>query len=358
MKITQLNAMRVRIPQKPPIAPYQNRYRAGMYKEALLVRLETDSGLVGWGETPDDGINGSYEGTPEELLRRQVLGRDPFDLEAFYAENTLGSFLASGAEMAVWDLQGKATRQPLYRLLGGAVRRKVELAACMGIRPYEEAKAIARQYLEMGFSTLKTKAGRDAAEDLEMVRGIRDGVGDRLKLRIDPNMGYSPDVALSLARDLEKYNLEYLEQPMHSTLLAESARLRRQTKTPLALNESVTTPEVVLQILQLGAADVLLPDTYQSGGILGVKKVAMLGEAAGLPCVFHCAHDFGLKTAAMLHVVASTPNFPLANDCTYYGLEDDIITPPHRIDRGYMEVPQQPGLGVNVDEVKLTRYRV
>jgi L-alanine-DL-glutamate epimerase-like enolase superfamily enzyme len=258
----------------------------------------------------------------------------------------------------VWDLQGKATRQPLYRLLGGAVRRKVELAACMGIRPYEEAKAIARQYLEMGFSTLKTKASRDAAEDLEMVRGIRDGVGDRLKLRIDPNMGYSPDVALSLARDLEKYNLEYLEQPMHSTLLAESARLRRQTKTPLALNESVTTPEVVLQILQLCAADVLLPDTYQSGGILGVKKVAMLGEAAGLPCVFHCAHDFGLKTAAMLHVVASTPNFPLANDCTYYGLEDDIITPPHRIDRGYMEVPQQPGLGVNVDEVKLTRYRV
>ncbi len=358
MKITQLNALRVRIPQKPPIAPYQNRYRSDSCKEALLVRLETDSGLVGWGETPDDWINRSYEGTPEELLRRQVLGRDPFDLEAFYAENTLGSFLSSGVEMAMWDLQGKATRQPLYRLLGGAVRRKIELAACMGIRPYDEAKAIVRQYLEMGFSTLKTKAGRDAAEDLEMVRGIRDGVGDRLKLRIDPNMGYSPDVALSLARDLEKYDLEYFEQPMHSTLLAESARMRRQTRTPLALNESVTTPEVVFQILQLGSADVLLPDTYQGGGILNVKKAATLAEAAGVPCVFHCAHDLGLKTAAMLHVVASTPNFPLANDCTYYGLEDDIITPLHRIDQGYMEVPQGPGLGVNVDEAKLARYRV
>jgi L-alanine-DL-glutamate epimerase-like enolase superfamily enzyme len=358
MKITQLNAVRVRIPQKPPIAPYQNRYRAGTYKEALLVRLETDSGLVGWGETPDDWINRSYEGTPEELLRRQVLGRDPFDLEAFYAENVLGSFLASGVEMALWDLMGKATRQPLYRLLGGAVRPKVELAACMGIRPYEEAKAIARQYLDMGFSTLKTKAGRDAAEDLEMVRGIRDGVGDRLKLRIDPNMGYSPEVALCLARDLEKYNLEYFEQPMHSTLLAESARLRRQTTTPLALNESVTTPEVVLQILQLDAADVLLPDTYQGGGILAVKKVAALAEAAKVPCVFHCSHDLGLKTAAMLHVVASTPNFPLANDCTYYGLEDDVIAPLHRIDRGFMEVPEGPGLGVNVDEAKLARYRI
>src|SRR5262249_52293340 len=263
MKITRLNALRVRIPQKPPIAPYQSRYRAGTYKEALLVRLETDTGLVGWGETPEDWINKSYEGTPEDLLRKQALGRDPFDLEAWYAENTLGSYLASGVEMGMWDLMGQATRQPLYKLLGGAVRTKVELAACMGIRPYDEAKAIARQYVEMGFSTLKTKAGRDAQEDLEMVRGIRDGVGDRLKLRIDPNMGYSPAVALSLARDLEKYHLEYLEQPMQQSLIGESARMRRQTKTPLALNESVTTPEVALQILQLRAADVLLPDTYQ-----------------------------------------------------------------------------------------------
>src|SRR6516164_2924842 len=260
MKITQLNAMRVRIPQKPPIAPYQNRYRAGTYKEALLVRLETDSRLVGWGETPDDWINKSYEGTPEELLRRQVLGRDPFDLEAWYAENTLGSYLASGVEMAMWDQIGHATRQPLHRLLGGAVRGKVELAACMGIRPYEQARDIARQYVEMGFSTLKTKAGRDAQEDLEMVRGIRDGVGDRLKLRIDPNMGYTPAVALSLARDLEKYHLEYLEQPMPQSCIGESARFRRLTTTPLALNESVTTPEIVLQILQLRAADVMLPD--------------------------------------------------------------------------------------------------
>jgi L-alanine-DL-glutamate epimerase-like enolase superfamily enzyme len=358
MKITSLHALRVRIPQRPPIAPYQSRYRATSAKEALLVRLETDTGLVGWGETPEDWINKSFEGTPEDALRRQALGRDPFDVETWYAENTLGSYLASGVEMAMWDLVGQATRQPLYKLLGGAVRKKIELAACMGIRPYDEAKAIARGYLEQGFTTLKTKAGRDPQEDLEMVRGIRDGVGDRLKLRIDPNMGYAPAVAFGLARDLERYHLEYFEQPMPLSCLGESARLRRQTSTPLALNESVTTPEVALQILQLRAADVLLPDTYQCAGILGVKKVAALCEAAGVPCVFHCAHDLGLKTAAMLHVVASSPGFTLANDCTYYGLEDDVITPLHRIERGFMEVPEGPGLGVNVDEKKLARYRV
>ncbi|MCS6851719.1 MAG: mandelate racemase/muconate lactonizing enzyme family protein [Gemmataceae bacterium] len=358
MKITQLHAVTVRIPQKPPIAPYQSRYRATSEKEALLIRLETDTGLVGWGETPVDWLGKSFEGTPEDLLRQAVLGRDPFDLESFYAENRLGSYLASGVEMAMWDLMGKATGRPVYQLLGGAVRKTVELAACMGIRPYHEAKEIARHYLAMGFSTLKTKAGRRAEEDLEMVRGIRDGVGDRLKLRIDPNQGYPPEVAFPLARDLEPYHLEYFEQPMPLGLIADAARLRRQTRTPIALNESVTTLEIVLQIIQLGAADVLLPDTYQCGGILGVKKVAALAEAAGLPCVFHCAHDLGLKTAAMLHVVASTPNFPLANDCTYYGLVDDIITPMHRIEAGRMAVPEGPGLGVAVDEAKVRQYQV
>src|SRR5438270_11010613 len=118
MKITQLNALRVRIPQIPPIAPYQSRYRASSQKESLLVRLETDGGLVGGGETPDDWINRSFEGTPEDQLRQQVLGRDPFDLEAWYAKNTLGSYLSSAVEMAMWDVIGHATRQPLYKLLG------------------------------------------------------------------------------------------------------------------------------------------------------------------------------------------------------------------------------------------------
>lgn len=358
MRITRLSSLLVSIPQKPPIAPYQSRYRATSAKEAVLIRLETDTGLVGWGETPVDWISQSFSGNPEEALRKEAVGRDPFDLEAWYAETKLGSYLASGVEMAMWDLMGKATGQPLYKLLGGAVRKKIELAACMGIRPYDEAKTIARQYLEQGFTTLKTKAGRKAEEDLDMVRGIRDGVGDRLKLRIDPNQGYAPEVAFPLAKDLEKYNLEYFEQPMPQSLIGEAARLRKHTRTPIGLNESITTPEIVLQILQLHAADVILPDTYQCAGILGVKKVSALAAAAGVTCVFHCAHDLGLKTAAMLHVVASSPGYTLANDCTYYGLEDDIISPLHHIDKGYMSVPEGPGLGVTVDEAKVKKYRV
>lgn len=361
MKISKIASWLVTIAQKPPIAPYQNRYNAGTSKTGLILRLETDDGVVGWGESPQRWISGTpFAGAEAQALSGRIVGWDPFDIERLYLESGIDDpFLLSGVEMACWDLMGKATGRPLYQLLGGAVRSKdIELAACMGIQPYDRAGEIARLYVEMGFSTLKTKAGRDAAEDLTMVRGVRDAVGDQLKLRIDANMGYEPQAAFELAKDLEPYALEYFEQPVPQFEIAAAAEIRARTTTPVGLNESVTSLDMVLEIIGQGAADVLLPDTYQCGGILAVKKVAALAEAAGVPCVMHCAHDLGPKTAAMLHIVASSPGFTLANDCTYYGLEDDIITAPLAIERGRMRVPEQPGLGIEVDPAKLERYRV
>jgi L-alanine-DL-glutamate epimerase-like enolase superfamily enzyme len=267
-------------------------------------------------------------------------------------------YIQSAVEMALWDLSGKAYGLPLYRLLGGSYRKEIELAACMGIQAYDRAGEIARLYVEMGFSTLKTKAGRDPGEDLAMVRGVRDAVGDRLQLRIDPNTGYSPEVCEQLAKDLEPYRLQYFEQPMHADLIDDSARIRKLTKTPLALNESVTTMRRVREILDKQAADFLLPDTYQCGGVWATKLAAEVAASAGVPCVVHCSHDLAPKTATMLHLAASTPNFPLANDCTYYGLVDDVITHPFKIERGRMSVPEAPGLGIEVDLAKVRKYQV
>jgi L-alanine-DL-glutamate epimerase-like enolase superfamily enzyme len=360
MKVTSIQSWLVEIPQKPPIAPYQNRYKAGTSKEALILGIETDNGTVGWGEAPQRWIEGkAFDGTESSFVLERIKDWDPFEVERLYLEGGIDDvFLLSAVEMAFWDIMGKATGRPLYQLLGGAVRSKeIELAACMGIQPYDKAGALAHLYVEMGFSTLKTKAGRDAQEDLTMVRGVRDAVGDKLKLRIDANMGYSPQEAFNLAKDLEPFALEYFEQPMPMHELPAAAEIRRRTTTPVGLNESVTKLDLVLEIIGLGAADVLLPDTYQCGGILAVKKVAALAEAAGVPCVMHCAHDLGPKTAAMLHIVVSTPVFNLANDCTYYGLVDDITTSRFAIERGHMRVPEQPGLGIEIDPAKLDRYR-
>jgi L-alanine-DL-glutamate epimerase-like enolase superfamily enzyme len=238
------------------------------------------------------------------------------------------------------------------------LRPEIELAACMGIQSYSRAGELAAYYVEQGFSTLKTKAGSDMQEDLEMVRGVRDAVGMRLNLRIDPNRAYSPAQAAELARRLEEYDLEYLEQPIPAEPLSDAHWLRQQTRTPIALNESVTDPASVWEILRAEAAEFILPDTHIAGGILPCVKIGHLCEAAGVPCIMHCGHDLGPKTAAMLHVAAACPAYSLANDSTYYGLKEDITVEPFQIVRGRIAVPDKPGLGIECDPLKLQRYAV
>jgi L-alanine-DL-glutamate epimerase-like enolase superfamily enzyme len=357
MKIRTVDSFYVEVPQKPPIAPYHSRYRGQSSTKSILIRLESDTGLVGWGETPQVYLGKPLTGREAIELRPRLLERDPTAIGALYADVEFGDvYIQSAVEMAAWDLTGKAYGLPLFRVLGGPYRTEIELAACMGIQTYERAGEVAKLYVEMGFSTLKCKAGRSAEEDLAMVRGIRDAVGDQLHLRIDPNTGYSPAECESLAQALEPYDLQYFEQPMPANLIDDSARIRRLTSTPLALNESVTSLAVVREILAKEAADYLLPDTYQCGGIWAVKLVVEVAASAGVPCIMHCAHDLGPKTAAMLHLAASTPNMPLANDCTYYGLVEDVLVEPFTIKNGRIKVSEKPGLGIEVDLAKVRKY--
>ena len=120
----------------------------------------------------------------------------------------------------------------------------------------------------------------------------------------------------------------------------------------------MTDPASVLAIIRADAAAFILPDTHIAGGILPCVKIGHICEAAGLPTIMHCGHDLGPKTAAMLHVAAACPAYSLANDSTYYGLVDDVITQPFQIESGAITVPTTPGLGITIDPEKLKRYRV
>ena len=247
-----------------------------------------------------------------------ITGWDPYEVERYHLENPFEPRLRCGVEMAMWDLIGKDNGQPLYKLLGGKVRERVELAACMGIQTYERAGEMARWYVEQGYTTLKTKAGADADEDFEMVRGVRDAVGSKLKLRIDPNRAYSTEDAANLAIRLEPFELEYFEQPIMAEPLSDAKWLRDQTTTPIALNESVEGPESVMQIFEADAAEFILPDTHTAGGVLPCVKIGHLAEAAGIPAIMHCGHDLTsrppLCCTSAQHYRLTTPN-----DCTYTG---------------------------------------
>ena len=358
MKITNVSVTFIEVPQVYPIAPYRSQYRTSSASLSAITKVETDEGLDGWGEHNLNFFDGVSARKEQKKARKWLIGQDPQQIEKYHIECPFEPRLKSGIEMALWDICGKALGVPVATLLGGVIRPEVELAACMGIKTYEKAGEIAQLYVEQGYSTLKTKAGSEIEEDFEMVRGVRDAVGMKLKLRIDPNTGYTPEEAAELGKRLEPYELEYFEQPILAEPLSDALWLKQQTTTPIALNESVTDPQSVWEILHLGAADFILPDTYEAGGILPCVKIGHVCEAADVPCIMHCGHDMGPKTAAMVHVAAALPAYSLANDSTYYGLESDITLEPLEINNGKIAVPDKPGLGVEGDPEKIKHYTV
>src|SRR5262245_33033183 len=357
MRVTAVTVTVVEVPQTSPLAPYRSHLRSSSTTQSAIARVETDAGLVGWGEHNINFLP-NLSGRQMTHAAQWLVGRDPRNITRFHQECPLEARLKSGIELALWDICGKAVGLPVAALLGGVVRPRIEVAACMGIQSYERAKEMAAWYVEQGFGTLKTKAGSDMREDLEMVRGVRDAVGGKLKLRIDPNRAYSPQQALELAKELEQYDLQYFEQPIPAEPLSDATWLQQRTSVPIALNESVVGPASVLDILKADAAAFILPDTHIAGGILPCVTIGCICEAAGIPCIMHCGHDLGPKTAAMLHVAASCPAYSLANDTTYYGLEDDVISERFVIERGTIRVPRKSGLGIEIDEERLAKYKV
>ncbi len=356
IRIEHVELTLVRVPLREPLAPYTSRLATIQATESLIVRLEDTSGHVGWGEC---NANFVQLGPLERLVADVCQGfarRQEINRHTFYEECPLPLRLRSAVEMALWDLAGRRQGQPVAQLLGQVVRQRIEVAACMGICRPEQAEELAAAYAEQGYRVLKIKAGRRVEEDLATVQAIHRGSRGRLQVRVDPNCGYDYQEALRLARGLEPYPVEYLEQPLPEDALAESARLRQQTRVPVALNESVYGPDSVRRILDLKAADVLVVETYQAGGVWPCVLIGRLAQEAGVPCVMHCGHDLGLKTAAMLHVAASSPAFGAAHDTTYYGLQSDIARPKLPIRSGHMELPSGPGLGVEVDPELLKRY--
>ncbi|MEO2008459.1 MAG: mandelate racemase/muconate lactonizing enzyme family protein [Pirellulaceae bacterium] len=358
MQVSNVHVTVIDVPQIEPISPYRSHVRTSSTTRSAIVQVETDDGLSGWGEHNVNFLEGISGQQMQQLARDWLIGKDPQNITAFHRDCPLETRLKSGIELALWDLCGKSLGLPVAVLLGGVVREHVEVAACMGIQSYARAGEIAAYYVEQGFGSLKTKAGTDMDEDIEMVRGVRDAVGNKLKLRIDPNRAYSPREAAELAKRLEPYNLEYLEQPIPAEPLSDATWLRSQTTVPIALNESVTDPGSVLRILQADAAEFLLPDTHIAGGILPCVTIGRICEAAGITCIMHCGHDFGPKTAAMVHVAAACQAYSLANDTTYFGLEDDILTERIQIRNGKIAVSNKPGLGIEGDPERIAKYKV
>jgi len=384
MKIARIETFRVGLPRRRVHRWAFNNVAAG--SDYVIVRITADDGISGLGEAPAlpdwGGDYGTHDGeysvgvvdVIERWLAPVLIGQDPFQLDVLHARMDAvirgHPYAKAAIDVALYDLKGRALGVPVYELLGGLVRREVPLAHSIGLMEIEPALAEIAAVVEEGVRTIKLKVGVDPERDVELVRRTRELVGPEIRIRVDANQGYpTPKLALQVLRRMEAYDIWFMEQPVMG--VENLARISEATDVPIMADESAWTPHDVLRILQLRAADMISLYYTKPGGLYPAKQVAAVAEAGGLPCDVNGSAETGIGNMANLHLAASTRNVTLPGSIPvsapagrrptkmaghYY--TDDLITEPYEFRDGAFIVPDRPGLGVELDEEKLRRYRV
>jgi muconate cycloisomerase len=357
-----------------PIFARRRRAYGGVTRTALgkadisehgLVLIETEAGITGIGEMASCFSRHGYLlcRDVEAVLTPLLIGEDPFHITrlARRMEEALSDshFARAGLEMALWDIVGKELGQPLYNLLGGPVRESIPLSYSIPFgEPGQMAEFGAARATE-GFRTVKVKVGQDPKRDIAAVRLVREAIGPDKRLRIDANMAWrSAKEAVPIIRAMEAYELELVEQPLKPRELDAMAEIRRHVTVPIMADESVWSPRDAMEVVRRGAADVVNVYVAESGGIQPAASIFSLCELAGIPCMIGSMPEFGIGTAAQIHLGVAMPNLDYDSDtCGVLYHEEDLLTAPLRIENGQAFAPTGPGLGVELDMAVVERWR-
>jgi L-alanine-DL-glutamate epimerase-like enolase superfamily enzyme len=356
------------------VAPYRTGIGTTEETRRLLIRVETDGGVTGWGETTPAPSVAVAKTFVEDVIEPDLVGRSVHEVELIGGGTVNGgnredvydygymNFDAyrGGVDMAMWDAFGKQLDAPLYELLGGRTASRVPVAFCLAIVDVDDAVEHARRAYDHGFSVLKTKGGRDWRADVERLRAMHDATDGRLDIRIDPNqsLGFEDAVRLGAALEDEGVYVQYFEQPVRAETFGTYKRLRERLRQPVAVNEDMYFAHNLTHLVREDAVDCVVIDLVPAGGMLAAKRLAGIANDAGVSVAHHSSFDLGIKTAAVLHLQASTPAINLPPDRVNYALEDDVIEDRFELDEGHFAVPDGAGLGVAVDEGKVEEHRL
>jgi len=339
-----------------------------------LVEVETRGGLVGYGTI--GGFTSAGTNIVETYLKPLALGHSVFETELLwdkfyratvrYGRRGVPLAAISAVDIACWDLKGKILDQPVYNLLGGKTRDRVQ-AYCSrlyALEDLDELAAEARGYVKQGFRVLKQRFGFAPVDGVEgmnrnvaLIRAVREAVGDDIELAADAYMGWDYGYAVEMERRLRPYRLAWIEEPFLPDDLGSYVKLRAKSETLISCGEHEATKEGFKHLIDIGAADILQPDTNRVGGITEMKKICALAEAAGLPIYPHSneAHNF--------HVILSQQNCPLVE--YFPNVEPDtgnelfwkVFTgEPTAVD-GYLPASPLPGLGIELNHQAIEELR-
>jgi muconate cycloisomerase len=261
-------------------------------------------------------------------------------------------------EMACVDLTARRLNIPVHQYLGGAVIERMNFNAWIGILSPEEAANEAREWLDRGFRSAKIKVGGGIDADRERVKAIRESVGDEMVLRADANAGYSVDEAIALGRKLEPFGLQLLEQPVAANDLAGMAKVRQAVGIPIMADESITDHESLIAVIRADCADLVKLKVMKQGGFLKSRRMVETAAAAGLRVVLGHGFGLGINTVAEIMLAATSRSVLDGLECVGpLKTADDIVTQKLDLSAGSLSLPQGPGLGIELDNDKLQRFR-
>jgi len=367
-KIASIECLPVTVPLDAPVLTC---YGSLAVYSRNVIKVTTESGLVGWSET-----SGRVRSETFQVFEASLRGLSVFETSLITARIKNWSYYAyqkpepmmAAIEMACLDLQGKIQGLPLYDILGGRVHDKVPVSSYAFYRhnnedgvgevhTVEDIVTFARDQIDRyGFNTVKLKGGYFSPEvDRDALEALRDTFGRNLNLRIDPQGSWTPTTAIRIGRDIDRLVLEYYEDPCWNA--AAMARVRKSIATPLATNMCVTCFEEFHQAMQIGAVDVVLADLWYWGGIRNNIALDIMCAANGIDLGMHSNGELGIAWAAMIHTACAMPHLRLAMDNMNLHLRDDIIVGGKIVPvGGEVAPPEGPGLGIVVDEEKLRKY--
>lgn len=344
-------------------------------REALLIRIETDQGLVGWGETSP--ISGT-RGTIDNHLTPRLIGENPLDYRRLWRKlwgANFGNGLAvGGVEIALNDLRGKALNLPVAELFGGRFRDQVPVyvsALSYVNQPEieEEYPKVAAEMVALGHRAIKMRLGRySVAREARVAQRVRDTVGPDVKLMVDGNGGYTQGTALRMADALNELNFDYFEEPLPQVTPNYTGyeELRRKMPLPLAGGEGLDSRAAGRTLINRGCFDIIQPDVSLCGGIGEALFIAELAALAGVRCMPHCwGGDIAIAASAHLLSLLPDPHWGPPTDTPLLELDqtenpwrNGLAKIPLTVRNGFITIPDKPGLGIEIDEDVVRRFAV
>ena len=372
LRITDIHAYPTSFPVDPKNSVTLGIGRA-VKRDAVVVKVSTEAGIVGWGESHHGRCPGAVAQIVNTTLKQLVVGMDAHDVVGVWNKiyvRQLGShgmgagtcLAMSGIDMALWDIRGKALDAPLYRLLGGSSKPIPAYAGGVSLG-YQDPKALvaeAQPLVEAGYKAIKLRVGDTPARDLARVAAVRKALGDDIAILVDANTGYTVADARKAMPGYDEHDVGWLEEPFPAHDYESYALATSFGSVPLAAGENHYTRFEFNRLIEDGSVTILQPDLSKTGGITEALRVAHLASAWKLPINPHTSMT-GLNMAATIHFLAAIDNGGyFEGDVSKSNLfRDELVSQPYRVgDDGCVRPLEGAGLGLQVDEKFLRAHPV